>query len=337
MGDSVFDEFIDFFNSILIGYPSSNDNKDENDEVLNIIQSESIMEAASAKISSSLKKFTQTIEQNVYADKSITIDCGIDKLTDWHLQPKGKNFTWYGAEIPNSSCIKYGCCYDVNQTAKIRLSAINKTETKDHQALFNTITQEMKNEVKMVLGDNSKPLKMLNSAINEVKSVSVSNIKKSLENSSLTDVQSSQNIEIISLSPLRCKNKCSEPASAGYVDQALNVEIAVNNIITDVTKSITETYITMTSKTESTLSNVNMKKIYIFAIFSVLLIVSIYILSYIIVYFILRYFSGGVPPPEIVVYLVAALLTIFIFSFWSMIICIIRANGKLGALFCMVR
>ena len=334
MGDSVFEEFLDFFNALLVGSPSK---EDDTDDVLNIIQSESIMEAASAKLSNTLKKYTQISEQNVYAGKKINIDCGKGKLTDWHLKPMGQKYTWFGDKIPNTSCIKYGCCYDVSQTANISLSSIQETTTSDHEEMWNTVTQEMEAKVKMTLGENSQPMMVLNSAINEVKSISLKNIKKVLENLSMNDIDSQQVINITSISPLRCKNRCSEPASAGFVEQSLNVEIAVNNIITDITKSISETYISMSSKTESTITNVDMNKIYIFAILSCLLVITVFVISYIITYFVLRYFGGGMPPPELVVYLLSIFLTIFIFSFWSMIVCIIRSNGKLGALFCFIR
>ena len=151
--------------------------------------------------------------------------------------------------------------------------------------MFNVIEQEMKNQVQMTIGDNPTPLRVLNSAFNQVNDVSISNIKKILENLSLTTVESDQTINIISLSPLRCKNKCTEPSSAGFVEQSLNIEIAVNNIISDITKSVTETYISMSSDTKSSISNVSMKKIYIFAFFSCLLVITIYILCYLIVYY----------------------------------------------------
>ena len=110
---SIVEEFLDFFNNLLNGYTP--EDEDENNEVLNIIQSESTMESISLKLNTVFKKLTNTIEQNVYADQKITIDCGRGKLTDWHLKPMGQKFTWYGSEIPNTKCIKYGCCYDVTQ------------------------------------------------------------------------------------------------------------------------------------------------------------------------------------------------------------------------------
>ena len=334
MSSNVFEEFFNFFNALLIGPP---DEEDVNDEVTNTLQSESTMEAISFKLSNTLKKYTNTVEQSVYANKTINIDCGRNKLEAWHLRPGGQKYTWYGAKIPNTSCIKYGCCYDVTQTANISLSSIQETYIEDHKEMFNVIEQEMKSQVQMTIGDNPTPLRVLNSAFNQVNDVSISNIKKILENLSLTTVESDQTINIISLSPLRCKNKCTEPSSAGFVEQSLNIEIAVNNIISDITNSVTETYISMSSDTKSSISNVSMKKIYIFAFFSCLLVITIYIICYLIVYFVARYLSGGLPPPQIVVYIGALILTIIILMIWAIILCVIRANGKLGAMFCFIR
>tara|TARA_B100001094_G_C18096369_1_gene753234 strand:- start:306 stop:1310 length:1005 start_codon:yes stop_codon:yes gene_type:complete len=334
MSENIFEEFLDFFNSLLIGY---SENKGDNDEVLNQIQSSSMMEALSLSLTNTLKNFTNTIEQNVYADKTITVDCGSDKLTAWHLKPMGQKYTWYGAKIPNTSCIKYGCCYDVIQTANVSLSAINVTNTNDYKGLWTNIRQEMTNQVTMTLGDNDQRLQILNQAMNEVEAVSITKIQRILENFSLSEIESIQEITFTSLSPLRCKNRCDEPPSAGFIEQSLNVEIATNNIITEVIKSVTENYITMTSQTKTEVSNISLKKIYIFAVFSCLLVITIFIISYLIVYFVAKYFSAGLPPPSILVYVGATILTVVILMFWAIVLCIIRANGKLGALFCMIR
>ena len=197
---SIVEEFLDFFNDLIAG---KNIDSASSEEVLNTIQSESTMEAVSLKLNTTFKKFTQTTEQNLYANKKITIDCGVDKLTDWHLKPKGQRYTWFGEKIPHTACIKYGCCYDVTQTANISLSAINETTTSDHQEMWNTVKQEMLNQVKLTLGDNlgdnNRQLKILNSAMNQVKDLSVSNIKKVLENASSVNIEGGQNIKIKSL------------------------------------------------------------------------------------------------------------------------------------------
>ena len=331
MSKTIFEEFFDFFNNLLVGYSK----EDTDDNISALLQSESMMEALSLKLSNSMKRFSQTIDQDVIADKNITIDCGSDRLTSWHLTPRGQKYTWYGKEIPNTACIKYGCCYDVSQTSNIELSAINETKVEDHQELFTDISLEMKNKVSATIGESSQQLEVLDSAINEVKDITITNIKKIMENATKATANIEQNIEITSLSPLRCKNQCGEPATAGYIEQSLNIEIINNNIITDFTKSVTETYIKMVSETDTEMSNIDMRKIYIFAIFSCLLITVIYILCFVISYLLFSFVAKRPPPNEIITHIMATILILIVYMFWSVILCIIRAKGKLRTIFCM--
>ena len=66
---SIVEEFFDFFNDLIAG---KNIDSDVSDQVLNTIKSESTMEAVSLKLNTTFKKFTQTTEQNLYANKKIT-------------------------------------------------------------------------------------------------------------------------------------------------------------------------------------------------------------------------------------------------------------------------
>ena len=87
----------------------------------------------------------------------------------------------------------------------------------------------------------------------------------------------------------------------------------------------------MVSKTESSISNVDMKKIYMFSIFSCLLIITIFTIAYVIVKFVILKGKG----PELVAYSGAALMTIIMLMFWSFIVCLIRSGGI--PLFCLIR
>tara|TARA_B100000686_G_C16794054_1_gene980943 strand:- start:1614 stop:2612 length:999 start_codon:yes stop_codon:yes gene_type:complete len=332
MGDNIFEQFLDFFNAVLTGNHSMSI-RDQNEEVLNTLRSSSTMNALNYKVYDILKDFTSEIEQSVYADSNITIDCSPRELNDFELTPMGQRFTWWGEEIPNSKCIQYGCCYDVTQSANIRLAAINSVSTEHHAKMLNTIEQELRNQVQVRLGENSDRLSILTSAMNSIRTTSRESIEKIIQNLSLTEVEVGQDIKIKPLSPLRCKNKCTEEPTAGFVDQYFNVHIAVENIINDVTNTISETYIRMTNHTDITASNVDITLIYTFAFLSCILIITIYIISYIIVYFLLRAAASGAPPPSIAVYIGAFILTIIILSIWSIIVCLIRGNG----VFCMFR
>jgi len=328
---SVFKEFTTFFSNIIVGY--SDDDSTEK-QIPSIIESSSVMDSLSAKVSETIGKYENEIYQNFTSDQKIIVDCGSEKLSDWHLKERGEQYTWYGKLIQNSGCVQFGCCYDINQTANIKMSAINQTTVENHQEMFNEIKQTLSNEVSLVVGNTDSSLEILNSAMNEVQSASIEHIRKHLENVTSQDIENSQEIVVKSLSPLRCKNSCNQPPTAGYINQSLNVEIAAENIITDVVKSISETYITMVSKTDSSISNVDMKKLYIFAIFTVLVLVTIYIICYIITH-LLYAFIVKKPAPAAVAYIGATILFILVYIFLAMIICIIRSGGGLGMVFCM--
>jgi hypothetical protein len=325
---SIVTEFITFFNNLIVG---SSEKTEIEDQITAIIESNTVMDALSARVSNVISQYENTIIQDLNSDQKIVVDCGSDRLTDWHLKRRGKTYNWLGNEMPNSGCVKFGCCYDITQTTNVKLSAINETTVEDHQQMMNEIKQELTNQVSMVVGEADSSMEILNRAINEVDSISVATISKHLENITGQDLENSQEIRVKSLSPLRCKNQCNQAPTAGFINQSLNVEIAAENIITDIVKSITETYITMKSETDTTVTTVNMKKIYSFAMMSVLLIVTLYIICYLVVYYVILRGKG----PAIVAHIGAFILMIFIYLFWGIVVCMIRSGGGLKMMFCM--
>jgi len=324
-------EFITFFNNVIVGSAEKNETEDQ---IPAIIESDTVMDALSAKVSNSISKYENSIQQDFNSDQKIVVDCGSDKLTEWHLRKRGKTYNWLGGEIPGSGCVKFGCCYDITQTANVKLSAINQTTVENHQEMMNEIKQELTSQVSMVVGEADSSMEILTSAVNKVESVSVEHIKKHLKNITDQDVVSSQEIVVKSLSPLRCKNQCNQAPTAGFINQSLNVEIAAENIITDIVKSVTETYITMKSETETTVTTVDMKKIYIFAILSVLLIVTLYIICYFIVQLIHSIIVKK-PAKAIVAHIGAIILMILVYLFWGIVVCVIRSGGGFKMMFCM--
>jgi hypothetical protein len=324
-------DFFTFFNNIIVGHEKE---KSTVEQVPSIIESNNVMDSLSAKVKNSMAKYENTSMQNFDSGQKITVDCGSDKLTDWHLKKRGEKYTWLGEKIPYTGCIQYGCCYDITQRANIKLSAINETTVEDHQEMYNEIKQELNNQVSLVVGNDPKPMKILNSAMSQVQSTSIDHIKKHMENISQQDVEGDQEIIVKSLSPLRCKNQCNQKPTAGYINQSLNVEITAENIITDISKSVSETYITMVSKTDSSITTVDMNKIYTFAILSVLLIVTVYIICYMLVH-LLHAIALKKPAKPIVAYIGALFLLILIYFMYAIILCIIRSGGGFKMMFCM--
>ncbi len=319
----IFGEFFDFFNAVILGPPSDDEGSDR-DEIVASLQSRSIMENLNQVIQRKVMEYSSTIEQSVSANQSITIDCGTDKLTPWHLQIRNEKYTWYGKKIPNSGCPQFGCCYDVTQQSQVKLVAINETTIENHTEMWNEIRQELENEVSVTVSDSNSQLSALTTSINAVATSNIENIKTTMDQAHNVDVETSNEIVIQSITPLRCVNECDEPPTAGVINQYLNVEIISQNIINNVLKSVTENFITMSSKSSTKLSNVDIKKLYMFAILSVLLIVAVYIICYIISRILLTIVTKKPNPHPILIHLLALALLYLAYRMYSLILCIIR-------------
>jgi len=372
---SVVGEFFQFCNDLIAGSPVTNDE----DTIPSIIRSSNTMEAIQQQVSNVINDSSSIIDQSLIADKNIKVDCGIHQLNEIHLRPMKKEYTWFGAEIEGSGCPSYGCCYDVSQNSQISLSAVNSTVIKDTQKMYNKISQELENQVSLTLQGNKlsqeekfekamdnlsdtdgdglisqkevmdqmvaalRPPTALTEAINKSENTSIKNIERILENLTKTDIVMEQNIEIVSLSPLACVNKCDESPSAGRINQSLNVEIAAKNIVEVVTESIVKNYVEQTSKTSSKVSDVDMRKIYLFAIMFVIFVTIVYVLVYIVLSGILVVTVLLKKPQWIInkkwaVHSIAIIWSLIIWWLWSLIICIARGEGGfLGPMGCFIR
>ena len=152
------------------------------------------------------------------------------------LRRKRKKYTWTGKEIPYSGCVQFGCCYDIDQKSEIKLFSNNQITSVQHDELYSNITQQIVNDVEVVVGSEDKSLKVLNKVINESKDCSLSVIERTFRNMNEINTSNNQTVVIKSLRPLRCKNKCHEKPTAGRVNQYINLDIAVENIISDITE-----------------------------------------------------------------------------------------------------
>lgn len=372
---AVVGEFFSFCNDLIAGSPA----KADEDAIPSIIRSSNVQEAIQQKVSNVMNIHSSVIDQNVIANKKIKIDCGNRKLTDFHLKPRKKEYTWYGREIEGSGCPSYGCCYDVSQTSQITLSAINSTVIKDTRKMFNEIKQELENQVSLTLQGNKmtqeeklekamenlkdtdgdgiisqkeymeqiigalRPPTALTEAINKSENTAVEKITRVLESFTKSDLEIEQEIVIESLAPLACVNKCDEPPSAGRINQSLNIEIASKNITSIVTESIVTNYVEQTSKTTSKVSDVDMRKIYLFAMLFVLLVVTIYALDYFLLSGLLTITVLFKKPQwiiekPIIVHAFAVLWFLIIWWLWSFILCLYRGDGGLlGPIGCIIR
>lgn len=327
---SAYSRFFTFFQNVIVGSEENNEEESSIEKALATIESTSTMESINLVITDEVSNYENSTIQTVNASQTIEVDCGSYRLSDWHLEKRGKKYTWRGKEVPYSGCVQFGCCYDIDQNVDIKLFSNNEITKVQQDEMFNSISQTLTNEVSVVVGnDQDQALDALNAAINESKNYSLSVIEKHITNMNETDTTNEQKVVIKSLSPLRCKNKCHEKPTAGKVNQYINLDIATENIINDITKRISESYKEMTNITKSETKTVNVKELYIFSAGTVLIVITIYIISYVIIIAL----SYALPPlavlrsNEYITHLAAIVLLIIIYIFLGLIICLIRAGG----------
>ena len=231
--------FFGFFNSVVLGRAPGSGSSD----ITNFIKSDSNMEAVSAVVTEKLMNISQQIDQGALVDKKIIVKCNNNQLTDYHKEPLPILRTWYGAEIKESKCVRYGCCYDVDQSTSITFRAINEIKTEHYEELWNDIKQNIEHNVEATITDIGSGVKTISETLNDnsVKNVCLRNIEKHITNQIKTDIEVEQIITVESESPLRCINSCDESPTAGIINQNANIQVTSQNIVHDIMKTVTET------------------------------------------------------------------------------------------------
>tara|TARA_B100002051_G_C16708969_1_gene625535 strand:- start:560 stop:1648 length:1089 start_codon:yes stop_codon:yes gene_type:complete len=324
---TVIDDYIVFCNEIITGEQVVDEG------AASVIRSENTMKALQQRVSNIINKSSSEIDQSVVAKKTITVDCGKKKLTDFHLKPRKKKYTWWGSEVKGSGCPSYGCCYDVSQSSNIRLSSVNSTVIQDKEKIFNEVSQELTAQVDLTVGGGSGN-KSLQSAISGAENTSLESIERVLENLSKNDVETSQNVEIVSEEPLACINECDETPTAGAITQSLNVDIASKNIVSIITEKVYENYVKMESETSTKVTDTDIKKIYTFIVAFVVSVIMTYVVGWFLGYGLIKVLKT-IPFTKPIgmtlekandfcgcVYTILALLFVyFVYKCWIMIMC----------------
>lgn len=324
---STLSRFFTFFQNVIVGSEEKSDDEDNMQKALSIIESSNTMESVSLVVSEKVLDYENNVIQTINTNQKVEVDCGSYRLNSWHLEERDKKYTWNGKEIPYSGCVQFGCCYDIDQKAAIKLFSNNQISSVQHDELYSSITQKIVNDVEVVVGSDDKSLRVLNKVINENKDYSLSVIERNFRNMNEIDTSNDQKIIIKSLRPLRCKNKCHEKPTAGRINQYINLDIAIENIINDITEKISKSFKEMTNTSSVTTKTVNIKELYLFSGFTVLIIVTIYILCYVIFHILYIALAKRPPPSEYITHIGATILLIIVYMFLSLIICIIRAGG----------
>ena len=95
---TVIDEYITFCNEVITGEQVV----DDGSSMPSVIRADNTMEALQQRVSHVINDHSSIIDQNIIADKKIIVDCGNQKLSEFHLKPRKKEYTWWGSEKKGS-------------------------------------------------------------------------------------------------------------------------------------------------------------------------------------------------------------------------------------------
>ena len=276
--------FMDFLGGFIMGAAYADKSEEDMADPKQIIRSDTVVSASQNKVSKLIQKSSSLVNQDVTIDQKITVDCGSKPFLKRHYELKDVQRTWWGKKIKGTGCPAYGCCYDISQSGQVKLAAINSNVLKDTKKMYNTVIQEVKNEVEMRVdagksGDDPT-MTAIDSAIAESELTNIKKVEKILEKLIDTNVQNAQNVHLEYKGPLKCVNKCGDPPSAGTIDQAINVDVAAENITKTILYQIEENIVKMSAQKKSKISDVSLPMMYTYAFMTVTLIITVYALFF---------------------------------------------------------
>ena len=126
----------------------------------------------------------QEIDQTVTTNQDITVNCGEDPIPDYLLE-KEYDYNIFGMQTGNG-CIKYGCCYDIEQLSMSSVEAINSDITNVHNEMYDRISSSITNNVDIEIGGQCN-IGVLNEAVQKSKSIAAQNIQSILTEASSID------------------------------------------------------------------------------------------------------------------------------------------------------
>lgn len=276
--------FMDFLGGFIMGAAYADKSEEDMADPKQIIRSDTVVSASQNKVSKLIQKSSSQVNQDVTIDQKITVDCGSKPFLKRHYELKDVQRTWWGKKIKGTGCPAYGCCYDISQSGQVKLAAVNSNVLKDTKKMYNTVIQEVKSEMEMRVdagksGDDPS-MTAIDSAIAESELTNVKKVEKILEKLIDTNVQNAQNVHLEYKGPLKCVNKCGDPPSAGTIDQAVNVDVAAENITKTILYQIEENIVKMSAQKKSKISDVSLPMMYTYAFMTVTLIITVYSLFF---------------------------------------------------------
>jgi len=312
--DNAFGDWLTFFNDILVGKEEGSDN----DPCIAAILSKNSIETSQEAVIDIFNDHKQEIDQTVTTNQDITVNCGEDPIPDYLLE-KEYDYNIFGMQ-KGPGCIKYGCCYDIEQLSVSSVEALDEEITKVNNDMYDRISSSITNNVDIEIGGQCN-IAVLAEAVQKSKSVAAQKIQSILTEASSIDTTNNQNIVVKSKFPLRCVNECDEPPSAGTIKQSINIDIHSQNIVQSTYDTIIKNYKELNTSTTVDIKAVPKGKFYLFAIISLALFLMIYFIMYLIAIGIIEGFICKTKCPKFLSALgkqgVAVLLWVIFFGIWG--------------------
>jgi len=330
MGLFEFGEFMEFFTDVIFGTVIQTCSSSGGLEVENKVDTNNLV----SSVSSSIRKHSIEVKQDVYSKQDIEITCG---GKDVNVNPNlltyrkhEKNI--FGMDKEGTGCVVRGCCPEVNQMAKIRLAAINKNAIKESREMVNKITEQISAETSVTVDGCgiTKPTKVSSSVYSETSDQTYEKVRELIEKETDFKYDGSQKVRIHFRSPMICVNNCDEPPRSQSITQEANIEALSRNIVDviseDIDKKTIENEITTSVSVDSADTMKHMKGV-IYSIVTCIIIVLIYVVFYFAALLLLKLILKVPSSPPALNHFCAVLLLYITYLLWGTIRCTIDGGN----------
>ena len=187
-------------------------------------------------VSDKLIQHSKEINQSETQIQKVTVDCtgGEQGLNAPFFKQKRQEFNWMGNIIKEEPVgMDYGCCPTVNQTAGMKMQAIESDAVKSIDTMVNEVKSKLKHKAEILDTDDSDKqtfIETLNKSTDDIKN----NVKDILDNHIQQHGTVSQEIQFKVDYPLKCPVK--------EIDETTAVEIVASDITSSILNTISKNH-----------------------------------------------------------------------------------------------
>ena len=187
-------------------------------------------------VNDKLIQHTKEINQDQTQIQKVTVNCtgGEQGLNAPFFKQKRQEFNWMGNIIKEEPVgMDYGCCPTVNQTAGMKLQAIESDSVESIDSMVNEVKSKLKHKADILDTDEEDKqtfIETINKSTDDIKN----NIKDRLDNHLAQHGTVDQEIEFTVDYPLRCPVK--------EIDETTAVEILASDITSSILNTISKNH-----------------------------------------------------------------------------------------------